>query len=124
MPATTVPRMEADEDAAVFGSPMSWSQVPVADKREVFRLAHLGKRHPSPEVSNVATAWVHRDAMAKWWNRAPGWLLPLLGVLAVVGGISSDMIVLVVGSALVIVFGVLGWSTTRSTALLRDTYGK
>ena len=116
--------MDAEHGAADSGPPLSWSQLPGADKREVFRLAHLGERHPSPGISNAVSGWAYRDAMDKWWNRAPGWLLPSLGVLVVVIGVVGDLTILIVGGALVIVSGLLGWNTTRSTALLRKTYSR
>ncbi len=116
--------MDAEEDPGTSGTPTIWSQVPAADRREVLRLARLGERHPSPEVANAVEAWAHREALDKWWNRAPGWLLPLLGAIFVATGVASDLIVLVLGGALVIMFGLLGWNTKRCGALLRRIYSR
>ena len=116
--------MNAENDAAHSGKALSWSQVPAADKREVFRLAHLAERHPSPEIAPAVSAWAYREAMGRRWNRAPGWLLPSLGLLAVVTAVVVDLTTLIDGGALVIVFGLPGWNTTRSTALLRRTYSR
>jgi hypothetical protein len=115
--------MDPNNEHSGAAPDLNWSSLNSADKREVFRLAGLGERHPSPQVAEAAAAWANRDALNKWWNRAPGWLLPLLGVVVLAVGVAGDLIVLVVGGALVVVSGLLGWNTKRCSDLLRRTYG-
>lgn len=52
-------------------------------RTEVLRLAKAGQTHPDPDGARVAHEWATEFVEAGWWNRIPGWLLPLLaGCLA------------------------------------------
>jgi hypothetical protein len=98
-------------------------------RAEVFRLANKGERHPDPVVALAASRWSHAERWNSLPNRAPGWLLPLVGILFIVLALAAPVPLLhllsplfVVGGVVVVVCGVLGWISTSSARTLRAIY--
>jgi hypothetical protein len=64
----------------------TWSTLKPAVRVEVARLAALGEPHSDTAVRLAAHDWATSPMWARWYHKAPSWLLPLLGVL--VGALS------------------------------------
>lgn len=93
----------------------AWKALPRTERVEVRERALAGQRHPDPAVAAVADAWARGFFAAGWWNRVPGWLLPVVGVAIAV----ADWFVfpwLALGGVVVTILGLLGWSTRRLAA--------
>lgn len=91
----------------------AWKRLSASDRAEVLRLAKAGQTHPDSTVAEVANVWATEFLAAGWWNRVPGWLLPLIAVCLAVAlwfvhpALSA---VAVLGA----VAGLLGWSQARA----------
>jgi len=110
-------------DAAVdLPSRGEWKRLGAPTRREVFRLANAGERHPDRDVAEAAAIWAHDPRWNRLSNRIPGWVLPSLGVLLGVVCLVLQMPVLCIGAGLVIVFGLLGWVSTAAARALRRVY--
>ena len=93
----------------------SWKALPRNARVEVHNLAKVGQRHPDPAVAATAEAWAQAFFASGWWNRVPGWLLPLVGVaIAAVDWFITPWLAL--GGVLVAVIGLLGWAKRRMAA--------
>lgn len=74
-------------------------------------------------MARAAYAWSDRPSLDRPWNRAPGWVLPLVGAVLVVLGVVVADWVLVVGGVVVALLGLLGWRRGSVSLLLRGVYG-
>jgi hypothetical protein len=87
--------------------------LPRAVRRDVGRTAKKGVPYPDATTGATAERWARAYFASGWWNRCPGWLLPLVGLaLAVVDAFLLTPL-LSLGGVIVMVYGLLGWSTTR-----------
>jgi len=116
-------------DAVPEEAPITLKSLGREKRTEIFRLANRGERHTDPVVASAAYRWSHAQRWNRLTNRAPGWLLPLVGILFIVLGVIAPFRHLlglaplfVLGGALVVVCGVLGWMTTSSARTLRAVY--
>jgi len=100
----------------------AWKSIAVGERREVLALARKGLRHPVPDTAAAAYAWSHRASLDQGWNKAPGWLLPSLGLLLAGVGLVLTLVVFLVGGVLVVVCGLAGWNTLSCSRLLRRVY--
>lgn len=101
----------------------AWKRVAVSDRCEVMRLAKHGKRHADTEIAAAAFAWSHRAALNGWANTRPGWLLPSLGlVFLLVSLVAHFPVIFSAASVIVLILGLLGWSSTASAAAIRRVY--
>jgi len=55
----------------------AWKALPRDVRHDVIRRAGYGERHPDPVTAAVGAAWA-REYLARWWNRPPGLLLPIV----------------------------------------------
>ena len=78
----------------------AWKSTAVGERREVLALAKKGLRHPVPDTAAAAYAWSHRASLDQAWNKAPGWLLPCLGLLLAGVGLALNLVVFLVGGCL------------------------
>lgn len=91
----------------------AWKTLTTSERTEVLRLAKAGQTHPDPDVARVANEWATEFVGAGWWNRIPGWLLPLLaGCLAVALWFVHPVLAAI--AALGAIAGLLGWSQVRA----------
>ena len=100
----------------------TWKSLSPAERVSVLRLAQAGERHPDERVAAAAASWAHDPSWGRVWNRAPGWLLPVLGLLIGVLVIALGYPLLAILAALVVVAGLLGWNSTRAAGLVRAAY--
>lgn len=104
-------------------APITFKSLGRHTRKEVFRLASMGKRHPDPKVADAAYRWSHAERWNSVPNMLPGWLLPSIGIaLLVLSLIARLPAVFIVGGAIVAVFGFLGWISTYSARALRAVY--
>ena len=91
----------------------AWKRLTTSDRTEVLRLAKAGQTHPDPDVARVANEWATEFVGAGWWNRVPGWLLPLLaGGLAVALWFVHPLLAAL--AMLGAIAGLLGWTQVRA----------
>jgi hypothetical protein len=100
----------------------AWKRIGPASRREVFRLANLGQRHPDPLVCEAAYAWATDKGWDRLANRLPGWLLPAVGAVFGAVFLLLQMPLLAIGAVVVILFGLLGWASTAAAATVRAVY--
>ena len=100
----------------------TWKSLSPAERVSVLRLAQAGERHPDERVATAAANWAHDPSWGRVWNRAPGWLLPSLGLLLGVLVIALGYPLVAILAALVVVTGLLGWNSTRAAAIVRAAY--
>ncbi|GAA4351835.1 hypothetical protein GCM10023087_19600 [Microbacterium rhizosphaerae] len=101
---------------------VEWKRLGAPARREVFRLANTGERHPDPQVAEAAAIWAHSPRWDRLSNRIPGWVLPSVGALFGVVCLLLQMPLLCIAAGLVIVFGLLGWVSTAGARALRRVY--
>lgn len=102
-------------------SPLTWRQLESADRREVLRLADRGERHPDPIIAEAAYRWANAPGWSRRVNRAPGWLLPAVGAVALVTVVVLKMpVVFAIAAAIAVVCGLLGWFGSRVAAKVRS----
>ena len=100
----------------------TWKSLSPAERVSVLRLAQAHERHPDDRVAGAAARWAHDPSWGRVWNRAPGWLLPSLGLLIGVLAIALGYPLLAIPAALVVATGLLGWNSTRAAAIVRGVY--
>lgn len=109
----------------------AWKAVSPQDRREVFLLAKSGTPHPDAEVADAAYALAHSDVWDRIWNRVPGWLLPVVGLVflllslalgTALGAPAFFFLVFPVAFGVVILLGLLGWQVRSEAAQLRRVY--
>ncbi len=100
--------------------PLTWKTMGKERRIEVLQLASRGERHPDPEIAAAAADWSNGERWDRLSNRLPGWLLPGVGALeaamALVIGLNP---VFVVGGAVVVLMGCLGWMATSAARKVR-----
>jgi hypothetical protein len=105
--------------------------LPADQRLELLRLAKRGERHPDPAVAAVAHRWSHGPDRHRWWNRVPGWLLPLAAALVATAGIVCGVVDLIpMPLALVLAAvdlvplcgGLLAWNSMAAARALRALY--
>ena len=100
----------------------TWKSLSPAERVSVLRLAQSGEQHADERVARAATDWAHDPSWGRVWNRAPGWLLPSLGLVIGVLVIALGFPLLAIPAALVVLSGLLGWNSTRAAAVVRAAY--
>lgn len=103
-------------------SRVEWKRLGARARREIFRLANAGERHPDPHVAEAAAIWAHSPRWNRLSNRIPGWVLPSVGVLLGVVFLVLQVPLLCVGAGLVVILGLLGWVSTAGARALRTVY--
>lgn len=114
---------EVDHWVPATSARAAWKSVGVARRREVFRLLKRGERHPEPDVAAAAYSWSHSSAWESWTNRAPGWLLPGLGLALLTASLTlGGAGVFSLAGGFVILAGLMGWNSRACAARLRQVY--
>lgn len=112
------------ESGALIGSEgrVEWRRLGAPTRREVFRLAATGQRHPDTDVAEAAATWAYAPGWNRLANRIPGWILPALGVLIGAVFIVVHLPLMCIAAGVVVVFGLLGWFSATAARRLRRIY--